>query len=355
MRLVWSTVTGVLSAESGIQRLALDPLPDPDAAAGAICYPRLTGACVAGDRVLLNTTAVDMALGTGGWHFVVAREDAAGLDQPSGGQVMKLRYTPLQTDVLTAEEKDPASHAVMAEATDLCEMPVVCCGLHSQMAPAAAACKAARPDARVAYVMTDAASLPLPLSDLVRACRAAGLLDATVSCGQAFGGEVEAVTLHSGLLAARHLMAADVAIVANGPGVTGTGTPYGHGGIAQADAINAAGALGGRPVAALRLSFADERARHRGVSHHTLGVLGTLALAPALVAVPPLAPEQARVVEAALEDAGVWLRHERAEAVESVPDMRGVVVRSMGRSPDQDPAFFAAAAAAGEVAARLLA
>jgi hypothetical protein len=200
--------------------------------------------------------------------------------------------------------------------------------------------------------MTDAASLPLALSDVARASRAAGLLDTTVSTGQSFGGELESVTLHSGLLAARHVSGADIAIVANGPGVAGTDTPFGHGGVAQAQAIDAAAALGGRPVAVLRVSFADERPRHRGVSHHTLGVLGRLAFGRALVAVPSLPSEQAAEVERGLAEAGVWERHERADAAGRLPNARGVELRTMGRGPDDDPAFFAAAAAAGEVAVR---
>jgi hypothetical protein len=350
VRLVRSTVTAILAEAPGIQRLAVGP--EAPAASGAVCYPALTGACAVGDRVLLNVTAVELDLGTGGWHFVVAREDGE-LSEPSGGHVMKLRYTPLQCDVPSVEEA-PETHAVMASAEDLGGMPVVCCGLHSQLAPVAAALKAERPDSRIAYVMTDGASLPLPLSDLVRACAEAGLVDVTVATGQAFGGGIEAVTLHSGLLAARHVAGADVAIVANGPGVTGTGTPFGHGGVVQAQAIDAVAALGGRPVAVLRLSFADSRERHRGVSHHSLAVLGRLAFGRAVVAVPALPAERSALVDAALSEAGVWSRHERADADGSVPGMRGVELRTMGRGAEADPAFFAAAAAAGRVAAGLL-
>jgi hypothetical protein len=352
VRLVWSTVTAILAEAPGIQRVAVGP--DAPLADGAICYPSLSGACSVGDRVLLNTTAVDLRLGTGGWHFVVARE-GAGLSEPSGGHVMKLRYTPLQCDVFAVEEA-PATREAMASAEDLIGMPVVCCGLHSQLAPVAAAIKAQRPAARVAYVMSDAASLPLALSDLVRECEAAGLLDVTVSTGQAFGGGIEAVTLHSGLLAARHVAGADVAIVANGPGVAGTQTPFGHGGVMQAEAVNAAGALGGRPVAVLRLSFADARPRHRGVSHHTLTALGRLALTPARVAVPALPAEQRDAVDAALRDARVWDRHERVDVpgLAGLPHPRGVTFRTMGRGPAEDPAPFVAAAAAGAVAADLL-
>lgn len=351
MRLLWSTVTGILGEEPGIQRLAVGHEAPP--ASGAICYPALTGPCRAGDRVLLNTTAVDLGLGTGGWHFVVARADGEVTEPPSG-HLMKLRYTPLQRDVLAVEEPASPHHAVMAAASDLGAMPVVCCGLHSQIAPVAAALKAARPDARVAYVMTDAASLPMALSDLVRECTAAGLLEATVSAGQAFGGELEAVTLHSGLLAARHVAGADVAVVANGPGVAGTDTPFGHGGVAQAQAIDAVAALGGRPVAVLRVSFADARERHRGVSHHSLAVLGRLAFGRALVAVPALPTAEAEAVEAALAQAEVWLRHTRAPSEGRLVAVPGLEFRTMGRTPAEDAAFFAAAAAAGEVAAGLL-
>jgi hypothetical protein len=234
---------------------------------------------------------------------------------------------------------------------DVGGMPVICCGLHSQVALAAAALKEAAPDARVAYCMTDQAALPLALSELVPALVSAGLIDTTLTCGQAFGGQMEAVTLHSALVAARVVGRADATIVAIGPGVVGTGSALGHGGVALGEALNAAAAVGGRPVAALRLSFADARERHRGVSHHTLTALSVIAVSPALVAVPLLPDEQAQAVARQLEEAGVWDRHERVEAGEgALPGLRGVEARSMGRTPAQDPAFFLAAAAAGYAA-----
>jgi hypothetical protein len=137
--------------------------------------------------------------------------------------------------------------------------------------------------------------------------------------------------------------------------VTGTDTPLGHGGIAQAEALNAVVALGGRPVAVLRVSFADARERHRGVSHHSLTVLGRLALAPAFVAVPEFQGEQAASVDEALARSGVWERHVRVDMPGVLADTAGVPMRSMGRGAEDDPAFFRAAAAAGETAAFLLA
>ncbi len=357
MRLIWGTVAEVRDEREGFQRLTVALDDGTEGAAGN--YPGLTGRCVAGDRVLLNTTAVGLALGTGGLHFVTARVGTAGasgigLDDPPAGHILKMRYTPVQRDVLCIESQESPQHDILAAAYDAGGMPVVCCGLHSQLPLVAAAIKEVDPGLRVAYLMTDAASLPMALSELVPACVDAGLVDATITCGQAFGGDMEAVTLHSGIIAARHVAGADVAIVAIGPGIVGTATPFGHGGVAQGEAVNAAAAVGGTPVAALRLSFADARPRHRGVSHHSLIALGRVALAPARVAVPGLPPQQAAVVESQLADAGVWSRHVRCDTPPSpIPDTRGIRVRTMGRGPQDDPAFFAAAAAAGTTAGGL--
>lgn len=358
MRIAWGTVIAVMEERPGLQRLEV--ACDGTGPCRALCYPPLTGPVTSGDRVVLNTTAVDLRLGTGGSHFVMAVEHVGRprtgdvLDDASGGHVMKMRYTPVQRDVLTVEEPASPYHELMTEAVSIGGMPVICCGLHSQMPLAAAAAKSARPAARVAYVMTDQASLPIALSDIVSKSLVTGLIDTTLTCGQTYGGRFEAVTLHSALLAARHVAHADVAIVAVGPGVVGTATPFGHAGVAQGEAINAAAVLGGAPVACLRLSFRDPRERHRGVSHHTLTALGSIALAPALVAIPVLPGGESEAVEEALEAAGVFELHERAyvefdlaEAVASV----GFEVRTMGRGCSEDPAFFAAAAAAGYVAA----
>lgn len=359
MRTVWGKVVAIESSRSGLQRLLVECGGE---AVPAICYPSLSGTCASGDTVLLNTTAVDLGLGTGGSHVVIARLSPDGclegvsLDAPSGGHVMKLRYTPLQRDVLSVESQESPYHDLLVDADDVSGMPIVCCGLHSQLPLVAAAIKQLRPSARVAYCMTDEAALPMAFSELVPACAAAGLIDVTVSCGQAFGGDLEAVTLHSGLVAARLVGMADVAVVAIGPGVVGTGSVLGHGGIAQGEALNAAAAVGGEPVAVLRVSFADARERHRGISHHTIAALSRIALSPCTVAVPRLTGEQLARIEHDLEAAGVWRLHRRADGGDAtrLPDTRGVACRSMGRTPADDPAFFAAAAAAGTVAGLLL-
>ncbi len=352
MKLVWGTVVGVEEERSGLQRLSVDV----EGATGvAVCYPQLTGGCRPGEKVLLNTTAVDLSLGTGGAHFVVAREGSGVvLDDPSGGHIMKLRYTPLQRDVMAVESQESPYHASMLRASRLDGMPVVCCGLHSQVPAVAAGLKESRPDQRVAYVMTDESSLSLALSDSMARCVEKGLIDATITAGQAFGGTHEAVNTYSALLAARFVARADVAVTGIGPGVVGSATAFGHGGVAQGVAVNAAAALGGRPLAVLRVSFADARGRHRGVSHHSLTALTRVAMARATVAVPALPEDQAAEVEAALDAGGVWEMHDRVDVgASALPDTRGVELRSMGRRLEDDPAFFLAAAAAGRVAASM--
>jgi hypothetical protein len=122
--------------------------------------------------------------------------------------------------------------------------------------------------------------------------------------------------------------------------------------VAQGEAINAVAALQGSPVACLRLSFADSRPRHRTVSHHSIVALTRVALAPAIVAVPTLEPEMSDAIDQALAAARVADRHRIVSSPESStpPPLRGLEVTTMGRGPEDDPAFFAAAYAAGDIA-----
>jgi len=209
-------------------------------------------------------------------------------------------------------------------------------------------------------VMTDGAALPGPLSRVVPRLLESGLLDGWITCGQAFGGELEAVTLWSGLLAAVEILGADVVVVTDGPGTLGTDTTWGVSALGSGNALNAAEALGGRPVAALRMSFADTRERHRGVSHHSLTILERVCTASAHVAVPVL-PEEAQrtAVWETLRGRRLEERHQLVEtdgrpALDEL-ERRGVEVESMGRGPAEDPAFFLAAGAAGVLAARMAA
>jgi hypothetical protein len=328
-----------------------------DGEVAALAYVDVVGTPSPGDRVLLNATARNLGLGTGGFAMVVALPDRLPADRDEPGHIVKARYTPLQTTMLAVDEPDSPHYEVLRDADDLAGLPVVVADLHSALPPIVAGLRAGAADPRVVYVMTDGGALPLAFSETVAGLRDAGWLAASVTVGQAYGGDVEAVTLHSGLLAARLVLEADAVVVAQGPGNLGTGTRWGFSGVATGEAVNAVAALGGRPVAALRISAADPRERHRGVSHHSLTSLGRVALAPADVAVPLLDGEFGagiRTAAAALSPP----HHLVAVPVDGLLDAVAaapVAVSSMGRSLDEDPAYFLACAAAGRHAATLLA
>lgn len=318
--------------------------------ARALAHPDLVGRPEPGDAVLLNVTALDLALGTGGYALVVAFPDRLPADRVGPGHLVKARYTPMQTVVLGVDEQDAATHAALADDVPLPSpgLPVVVADLHSSLPAVVAGVLVDRPEARIAYVMTDGGALPLWFSRTVAAL--APVLAGTITVGQAFGGDLEAVTLHSGLLAAARVLAADVAVVTQGPGNLGTGTPWGFSGVAAGEAVNAAATVGGRPVAALRMSSVDPRPRHRGVSHHSVTAYGRVALARADVVVPS---SYAHLVDPApfprhlvitVDDDGLLeaLRRSPAE------------LSTMGRRLDDDPVAFLAAAAAGRHAAALL-
>ena len=349
-------VTAIGERRPGATELLVELDGEPGEAA-AISYDQLTGPVAVGDRVVLNTTAVALGLGTGGFHVVMARVGGP-VDTPGPGHVIKARYTPSQVRVLAVEEEDSPHRDAVAACTDLGGLPVVCAELHSMVPVVAAAARAVDADLVVAYVLTDGGALPLAFSRLAARLRAGGLVAGTITAGQAFGGDLEAISLYSALAAARAVLHADVVVVAQGPGGMGSGTALGFSGTQVAEAVNAAGALGGRPVACLRLSVADRRPRHRGVSHHSLTALGRLALARCAVAVPSLADaELAGLVDRQLDEAGVAGRHELVRVAAPDPAKLlaawGLEVTSMGRGPEEDPLFFAAAAAAGTLAGRL--
>jgi hypothetical protein len=329
----------------------------------ALGYVEVVGDLGPGTAVLLNTTALERGLGTGGLAIVVAAPDA--LPHPVEdvtavrGHLVKARYTPSQTMVLGVDEQDSEHHEVLAGADDLAGLPVVVADLHSALPAVLAGLREAAPSLRVAYVMTDGGALPLDFSRTVAGLRDAGWLDASITVGQAFGGDLEAVNVHTGLLAARHVVRADVVVVSQGPGNLGTGTRWGFSGTSAGEAVNAAGTLAGRPVCSLRISEADPRERHLGVSHHSLTAYGRVSLVPADVPVPLLPGglgarvlEQARALVAA--SGGRLTVHEvETDGLEAALRSSPVTLSTMGRGNDDDRAGFLGAAVAGRYAARL--
>ncbi|HVF75788.1 MAG TPA: DUF3866 family protein [Acidimicrobiales bacterium] len=295
-RFTTASVAELLLERPGLQRIALDN------GRRAYVLTELLGPVAVGDEVVVNATAVDLGLGTGGWDVVHWNLSRREWDNPGAGHILKLRYTSLQADVAVVEGEG-----------SLDGKPVVACFLHSQLAAVAAAFRHGAPGKRLAYVMTDTAALPLALSDLV----ADGLFDVTVTAGQAFGGDLEAVNVASALVGTD----ADAVVVGPGPGVVGTDTTYGFSSLDVAATVDLVHALGGLAILAPRYSDADPRERHRGMSHHTTTVLELVQATP-LMPVPDDGPEL------------------------------DITATTMGRSAADDPGFFAYAAAAGVAAAR---
>jgi uncharacterized protein DUF3866 len=300
-------VSAVGERVDGLVRLEVD-------GAACVAYPSLTGPVALGDDVLVNVQARELELGSGGFDVLYANlTRGLELEAEEGAHVMVLPYTPLQHARRFEEERGEPP-------TQLDGTPVVCCSLHSQVAPVCAALAGVR----VAYVQLAGGALPVSLSDTVRVLRGHGLVSATAAVAPCFDADAQCASVASALgwTAGSH----EVAVCAIGPGIVGTGTRFGHGGLAAAEAANAALALGGRPVVATRVSGADARERHRGLSHHTEAVL---ALVRGDVVVG--------------EDGEGW-----REACAGLP------LSHMARGPDEDPQFFEAAFAAGVAARRLL-
>ncbi len=331
------TVTEVLSERPGLTRVRARGR-DRDTDERAYALTDLTGPLAVGDEVVVNTTAIDLGLGTGGWHVVHWNLARREWSSDGGGHIMKARYTSLQHEMRVGEEDHPDADALDGT-------PVVACSLHSQVGVVAAVLGHLRPDLRVAYVMSDGGALPLALSDLAATLVTSGLLVGTVTSGHAWGGDVEAVTIASGLALARGVLEADVVVAGMGPGVVGTGSRLGFTGLEQATILDHAAWLGGRPVMCVRASDGDARGRHHGVSHHSRTVLDA-ARSGVDVPVP------------AGTDLALAARHRRVEVavpdVAAVLDAAGVKVTTMGRGPEADPQFFATAGAAAAHVAGLV-
>ncbi len=330
----------------------------------------LVGEMREGDEVVVNVEALDLELGSGGFdvvHVNLTRGlEGGGADGP---HVMKLNYTSLQHAVAPVEEVKPAAGVRSEHDVGLdpaigrsspTGMPVLVVFLHGQLAPAAWAAAEAAAGLKLGYVQTQGAALPGSLSRVAADLRGRGLLCDHISAGPAYGGEREAISV-AGALDAGRRMGWDAAVVGPGPGILGSASVYGHGGMAALDNAHAALALGCETVVAPRLSSGDPRSHHRGLSHHAETVLRML-LAPVRVPVPEVDEAEWPVMgeeeggtaldllrEACGDRHDVWVRQARLDEYAA----SGLPAETMGRELSEDRLFFAAALAAGDALAAL--
>jgi hypothetical protein len=299
---------------------------------------RLLGEMREGDEVVVNTEALDLGLGSGGFDIVHVNL-TRGLDGGggSGAHVIKLNYTSLQHPIEPVERREEEGGSGRGTG-----MPVLVLPLHGHLAPAAWAARRAAEGLRVGYVQTAGGALPGRISRDVANLRSLGILCGHVTAAPAYGGEQEALSVAGALDAAAHRLGWDAAIAGAGPGIIGSETNLGHGGMAALDSAHAALALGMRTLVSPRLSEGDPRPRHRGLSHHTRTVLDLL-LAEAEVPVPEGLEGTASAVEQIPERHRAWPQPVDLDAYAA----SGLPTRVMGRELEEDRFFFAAALASG--------
>ena len=299
----------------------------------------LLGEMREGDEVVVNVAALDLGLGSGGFdvvHVNLTRGlDGSGVE--GDAHVMKLNYTSLQHPVDPVEER--SGRVLPGTQRRVASLPVAVLPLHGHLAPAAWAAAQKAPDLRVGYVQTGGGALPGSFSRDVAELGERGLLAGHTTAAPAYGGEHEALSVVGALDAAGEL-GWDAIFVGPGPGIIGSDTAYGHGGMTALDSAHAALSLELPTTISPRLSTADPRDRHRGLSHHTKTVLDLL-LAPVDVALP----EGAEEIAAAIDDSKHRLHYLPVDLDGYLA--AGLPAKTMGRSLQEDPLFFSAPLAAG--------
>lgn len=348
------TVVEILSERDGTQELRVKIGNDFSM---ALAYVNITGCVTKGDRVLLNTTAEFLALGSGGYHFVMANLNNTIGELSGCGHIMKLRYTPMQVKCLAAEERQSGYHRGIKGFKSLEGKPIVTIPLHSMLAPLCAVLKQNQPALKIGYVMTDGGALPIAFSKTVDTLKKKGLLDITVTSGNAFGGDLETINFYTGIIAAAQGAKCDIVVVGMGPGIAGTGTSYGFSGIEQGYIIDGINTLKGRSIAVVRISFADHRIRHRGISHHSITVLGNVTKTASIVPLPRLEASKMEYIENQIIQEGIDKRHtivvKEGGSVFRAMEEYGLKTTTMGRGPEKDRDFFLGVGAAAEAVGRL--
>ncbi len=324
----------------------------------AINYDYLTGCIAVGDEVILNTTAVELNLGTGGYHFVIWNLNVSNQSIDTKGHIMKLRYTPFQLKTYAVEEQESPYHKLFHEFKSLNNMPVIVGTLHSMLVPISSTLKYLNNNIKIAFIMTDGAALPLYLSNAIYELKEKNIIYKTITLGHAFGGDYEVVNIYNALIAAKEIAKCDIAIVTMGPGIVGTGTPYGFTGVEQGYIADVVNDLGGVSITVPRITFKDERERHYGLSHHSLTVLSKIMKTKSNIALPNFSLEHETIIMKQIKENNLMQKHNifkvEKNILEQALDQYGLEVKSMGRDLKNDPEFFATCSAAAIYAISLL-
>ena len=318
----------------------------------AVNYKDFTGEVNVEDEVVLNTTALDLSLGTGGYDFIIYNHGNKTMESKGPGHIMKLRYTPYQISCLSAEEEDSPYHQVFNDFKSLDNHVFIVATLHSMVAPIAAMIKYINKDLGINYIMTDGGALPMAFSNTVRDLKNKEILNKTITVGHAFGGDLETINIYTGLIAAKEILKGDITIISMGPGIVGSGTKYGFTGMEQGYIVDAINNLGGLAVAVPRISFKDLRERHKGISHHTITVLSQITNTKAQVVLPYLEKEKENYLKEQIDKSNIKTRHniifQDGEDIQKAMEMFNLKTSSMGRTIEDDRDYFISLGAVGQ-------
>ncbi|MFC0558216.1 DUF3866 family protein [Halalkalibacter alkalisediminis] len=321
----------------------------------AILYKCLSPSVEVGADVVVNVTATDLQLGTGGWDIVREVIPVKNWsDEAVQGHIMKLRYTPIQHSVMAIESQESEYHHLFTKSFTLKGSPVWLAELHSMVPLFYFVSQEIKSGSRCCVIFDDQAGLALAMSDQLRALHQQGRFH-SITVGQAFGGEFEAVTIASALQFAKNTLEADFIVISVGPGVVGTGTRFGFSGMIMSHWSHTISALEGVPIWIPRLSFADSRQRHSGLSHHTLTPLCQFTFKEAVLPIPYLEEKNRQKLMEQLESYRPYhvehqihfsLEDYVTEMVTHALKRARLPIQTMGRKYEDDPLFFCAVAEA---------
>lgn len=311
----------------------------------AISFKAFVKPLKTGDRILLNTTATELGLGTGGYDFVMSclQDEPFSFEDENCSHIMKLNYTPCQFSTPFLEETNEFDVALeMHRKEGKLKSKVIVITIHSHLIPLLLGLKESFRNSKTAVIVDDSSSLPVLISDALSFCKNEGLLQATISCGNSFGADYESLNLASAMIFASFALDAEFVIITPGFGIKGSGKKFGHSAIRQAEALFYAQSLKSFSCLVPRVSGADSRKRHRGVSHHTLEILelkreGFFLPVFRFEDFDPIAATEG--AESLMESRAVLELEACRKELEERLNCRDRLI-SMGRKYEQDPHFF---------------
>ncbi|MCD8508958.1 MAG: DUF3866 family protein [Bacillus sp. (in: Bacteria)] len=320
----------------------------------AVVYRSLHPTISIGDWVIVNTTATALGLGTGGWDIVraVITEEASLWKEKRHGHIMKGRYLSDQHSVLSVEAPESSYHSLFQKKFSLDGKKILLCELHSMIPIIWFLLQQMEEPIPLTVIFSDEASLPLQMSRHLSYLKKQSQF-ISITTGQSFGGQLEAINIVSALQYIIETNSGGMVLISQGPGVTGSNTYYGFTSLAQSNWANMVGALGGKPVWIPRMSQADGRERHQGISHHTITPLGELTLTKSIMPVPTgkySDPWIQNDMESLKAKEHVEIRKVNEELLfpllSKVQGCSPFPITTMGRTIDKDPLFFLGVSAA---------